>query len=71
MNAKLSVLFLTLALVLSHTLCAVVAANYVNLWWGGQYAGYSFPTYTAFFLAIPYGAGVLLCLGLAWFFHRR
>ena len=70
-KSRLSVLFLLLARVLSHVMCAVVAAEYTELWWGGRYAAYSAPASTAFFLAIPYGAGILLCLGLAWFLRRR
>ena len=71
MKSRLSSLFLALALLLSHTMCITVAVHYTNLWWGGRYAGYSFPAWAAFLLAVPFGAGIAVCLLLAWHFRRR
>lgn len=68
---SLTCLFAALALVLSHVMCAVAAYNYCALRWGGQYAGYSAPAYTAFLLCIPYGAGVIICTVTAWFFSKK
>ncbi|MGM9618553.1 MAG: hypothetical protein ACI3W8_01765 [Oscillospiraceae bacterium] len=62
--------FAVLALLLSHTMCAVVAYEYCALDWGGRCALTSFPPSTAFLLAVPYGCGILLCALLALFFRR-
>ena len=35
-----------------------------------QYMAASAPASVAFLLAIPFGAGVLLCAALSYFFHR-
>ncbi len=70
-HPKLSQLFLVLALLLSHTMCAVVAAGYTDMRWGIRYACYSAPASTAFLPAIPYSIGILVCLGLALVFRRR
>lgn len=59
------------ALLLSHAMCAFVAANYVNLMWEIQYEGYSAPASAAFLLAIPYGAAIGVCLGLGFYFRRK
>ena len=67
----LSRIFITLSILLSDIMCAVVAYNYCNLLWGGQYAGYSAPPGTALWLAIPYGMGIVVCIVLALFFHRK
>ena len=61
---KLSNLCFAGALLLSHAMCAFVAANYVNMTWEIQYGGYSAPASTACFLAIPYGIAIVACLAL-------
>ena len=68
---KISCLFMVLAILLSDIMCAVVAYHYCALQWGGQYAGYSAPASAAFLYFIPYGIGVVLCIILAYFFHRK
>lgn len=68
---KLACIFRILALILSHTMCIVVASNYCNLWWSGRYGLTSFPTYAAFFLAIPYLVGIAICIILAIIFQKR
>lgn len=67
----LSNVFGLLAVLLSDIMCAVVAYNYCALLWGGQYAGYSAPASTAFILAVPYAAGIVLCVVLAVIFRRK
>ena len=68
---KLSNLCFAGALLLSHAMCAFVAANYVNMTWEIQYGGYSAPASTACFLAIPYGIAIVACLALAFYFRRK
>lgn len=63
--------FLALALLLSHAMCAVVAASYTDMLWGIRYACYSAPASTAFLVALPFLPGILICLALANAFHRR
>ena len=67
----LSTIFGLLAIILSDIMCAVVAYNYCDLLWGGQYAGYSAPTSTAFLYAIPYIIGIVICGILAVVFNRK
>lgn len=67
----LRAIFLTLALLLSHTMCAVVAYRWCALLWCGRYGGCSAPAGIAFLYLIPYGAGIAVCLLLALFFHKR
>ena len=68
---KLSVCFLVLAVLLSDLMCAVTAFRYCDMLWGIRYAGYSAPAGAAFLTAIPYAAGIALCLALALFFRRK
>lgn len=67
----LSVLFAALAVLLSDVMCAVVAYGYCNLLWCGRYGGCSAPANTAFVYCVPYGAGIVICAVLAWFFSRK
>ncbi len=66
-----SMIFAVLAVLLSDIMCAVVAFKYCDLSWGGRYFGYSAPASTAFCLAIPYIAGIAVCISLTCFFHKR
>lgn len=68
---RLSQLFLALALLLSHTMCAVVAADYTELVYCGRYGFCSAPPSTAFLFVVPFLLGILVCLGLAYAFRRR
>ena len=68
---RISYLFIVLGILLSDVMCAVVAYNYCALQWGGQYAGYSAPTSTAFLYCIPYGIGIVFCIILARFFYKK
>ena len=67
----LSNVFCILAVLLSDVMCAVVAYNYCDLLWGGEYAGYSAPASTAFFLGIPFAAGIAVCAILAVVFKKN
>ena len=68
---KRSIIFGVLAVLLSDIMCAVVAYNYCNLLWGGQYAGYSAPANTAFLYAIPFAIGIVVCVALALVFRKK
>lgn len=70
-HPKLSRLFLVLALLLSHTMCAAVASEYTGLVYCGRHGLCSAPPSVAFLLAVPFLLGVLICLGLAYAFRRR
>ena len=63
-------IFIISALLLSHTMCAVVAGKYVSLVWCGQYAGCSAPPTVAFLYEIPYGIGIAVCVILAMWFRK-
>ena len=67
----LSRLFVLLALLLSHAMCAVVAYHYSALQFSIEHLGFSAPANIAFLLAVPFGMGIAVCLLLAWRFHRR
>ena len=68
---KLSIIFGILAVLLSDIMCAVVAYNYCDLLWGGQYAGYGAPASTAFVYAIPFVIGIIVCVVLALTFRKK
>ena len=68
---KLSVCFWILAVILSDIMCAVVAWNYCDMLWGIKYAGYSAPASTAFLSAIPFAAGIAICVVLAIVFKKK
>lgn len=68
---KLSILFIFLALLLSHTMCAVIAYNYSYLKTCVFYTLCSAPADSAFVYAIPYGIGIIICLILAFVINKR
>lgn len=68
---KLRNLFIVLALVLSHAMCAEVAFAYRGMLCGVEHMGFSAPADVAFLYAIPFGIGIMLCCLLAWVFHRK
>ncbi len=68
---RLSAVFWILAVLLSDVMCAVVAYNYCDMLWGIKYAGYSAPASTAFLLAIPFAAAIVVCAALALYFGKR
>ncbi len=67
----LSRLFLAAAIVLSHTMCAVVAYNYRGMLCGIEHLCYSAPANVAFFTAIPFVLGIAVLLWLAVRFRRK
>ncbi len=68
---KLSYLFVTLAVLLSNIMCAVVAYNYRGMLCGIKHMGYSAPPYVAFIYAIPYLAGIIVCVILTILFYKK
>ncbi len=60
-------LFIGLSVILSVVMCAVVAYNYYHLTVGMNSA----PPYVAFFYAIPFAVGIVLCLILALVFRKK
>ncbi len=68
---RLSMVFVILAVLLSDVMCAAVAYNYCDILWGIKYAGYSAPAYVAFFTAIPYAVGIIVCVILAICFKKK
>lgn len=67
----LSCFFFALAILLSDIMCATIAYHYCSLQWKILYSGFSAPASIAFLLAIPYGAGIMVCAMLSWFFHKK
>ncbi len=63
--------FVILALILSHTMCAEVAFNYSSLLCAIAHKGFSAPADIAFLFAIPYGVGIILCVFLAFLFNKK
>lgn len=68
---KLSRLFVVLAIVLSHFMCVIVAYNYRDMLCGIEHAGYSAPANIAFLYAIPFVAGIIVCVILAIRFKKK
>ena len=67
----LSTVFWVLAVLLSDVMCAVVAYNYCDMKWGIEYAGYSAPASTAFFVAIPFVIGIVACVAVALVLNKK
>ena len=68
---KLSALFLLLAVLLSDAMCAVVAYNYRAMLCAIAHDGASAPASMAFLSALPFLAGIILCIALAIFFRKK
>lgn len=68
---KLSYLFTALAILLSDIMFAVVAYNYRGMLCGIKHMGYSAPAYVAFVHAIPFLAGIIVCVFLAIIFYKK
>lgn len=71
MKKKLSKVFTTLALLLSHVMCTVVAYHYSYLLHCGRHGGCSAPAYVALFYAIPFVIGILVCVVLTIVFKKK
>ncbi len=68
---RISNIFIVLAIILSDVMCAVVGYNYATMQWGSKYEGYSAPANTAFFYAIPFVVGIIVCVVLAIRFRKK
>ena len=62
---------IVLATVLSYIIVAIVSYKYCALQWGGRYEGWSAPPYTAFIYAIPFVAGIVICVVLSWLLQKK
>ena len=67
----LQCLSLALAVIISNIMCASVAYNYCCLQWSAVYEGSSAPPSVAFLFALPFLAGIILCMLSAWFFLKK
>ena len=67
----ISRLFLLIAVVLSHIMCAVVAYNYCNMEWHIEVGGTSAPVEIAYLHAIPFVIGIVLCLIGVFYFKKK
>ena len=68
---NLSYIFTILAIILSDIMCAVVAYNYRGMLCGIKHMGYSAPANVAFIYAIPFLVGIIICVILAYIFHKK
>jgi len=68
---KLGYVFIGLAILLSDLMCAFVAYNYCNMLRSIRCAGASAPASAAFLPAIPFAAGITVCIVLVWVCRRR
>ena len=67
---KLSYLFAALAVLLSNIMCAVVAYSYRDMLCCIKHGFCSAPAYVAFVHAIPFLAGIIICVVLAIIFYK-
>lgn len=68
---KLSILFFSLAIILSDVMCAVVAYNYRGMVCGILHKGYSAPASVAFLFAIPFVICISISIILAYIFYKK
>lgn len=64
-------IFTTLAILLSNVMCFVVAYLYRGVQCDIAHAGFSAPAGIAFFYAIPFLGGILVCVILAFLFWKK
>lgn len=64
-------LFTALAILLSNVMCFVVAYLYRGVQCDIAHAGFSAPASIAFFYAIPFLVGILVCGILAFLFWKK
>ena len=67
----LSRICIVLAILLSDIMCAAVSYEYCALQWGGRYEGWSAPPSAAFVYAVPFAAGIVLCIILSRSLGKR
>lgn len=70
-NKVLYWLFLSLTLLLSHAVCALIGHDYAAQLCAGAHLGASAPAYIAFFWLIPFGIGIAVCGSLAALFYSK
>lgn len=68
---RISIVFWTIAAVLSDVMCFVVAYNYRDILCGIEHKGFSAPADIAFLCAIPFLAAIAVCIVLAIVFYRK
>ena len=68
---RLPLIFIIIALILSHLMCIVVASNYTSMLCGIEHRGFSAPASTAFLYAVPFIIGIVICVLLAVFFKKK
>ena len=68
---KLSYLFGTVAILLSHLMCITVAYNYRDLLCASEHKGFSAPASVAFLYAIPYAAAIISSIVLAILCYKK
>ena len=59
---KFKFLFIALAILLSDIMCFVIAYNYRDMLCGIEHSGFSAPAEIAFLYAIPFIAGIIICV---------
>lgn len=67
----ISRLYLLIAVILSHIMCAVVAYNYCNMEWYIKVGGTSAPVEIAYLYSIPFLIGIVLCLIGVFYFKKK
>lgn len=67
----ISQLFLLIAVILSHIMCAVVAYNYSNMEWEIKVGRTSAPIEIAYLYAVPFVIGIVLCIIGAFYFKKK
>ena len=68
---KLGYLFAIIVLVLSHTMCVVVAYNYANMLCAIEHGGNSAPAGVAFIYVIPFALLILINVILSVYFFKK
>ncbi len=68
---RISIVFWTIAAVLSDVMCFVVAYNYRDILCGIEHKGFSAPADIAFLCAIPFLTAIAVCIVLAIVFYRK
>ena len=68
---KLSYALFGLAVLLSDVMCWVVGYRYSDMLWCIRYACYSAPAWTAWLTALPFLAGIAVCVLLGAWLRRK
>ena len=68
---KLSILFATVAIILSNVMCIVVAYNYRGMICCIKHEVCSAPPEAAFLYAVPFLIGIVVCVVLAIKFRKK